>query len=82
MSIRATDRHNEKVIKCPAVGTPPNADVGVCPPSVALLAASRAAGALAPPLSKRYFLFFDPALHREIQRRSIGFRLLVRIPLD
>ena len=47
------------------------------PPLLALLTASRAAGALVVPLSYRYFLLFDPTHAREAQRRSIDFRLLV-----
>ena len=76
MSIRATDNHREKVLMCPASGTSFNAKVGV-PPLLAFLAASRAAGALAPPLSEFHFLLFDPTNAREAQPRSIAFRRLV-----
>ena len=41
VSIRATDKHSEKVIKCPASGTSLNAE---CPPLLALLAAQNPAG--------------------------------------
>ena len=51
-----------------------------CPALLALPAARRAAGALAPPLSYRYFILFDSAHTQEAQSRSIGFRLPVRAP--
>ena len=50
-----------------------------CPPPLALLAASRAAGALAIPLSSHYFFLFDPTYAREAQGCSIGFRLIVYV---
>ena len=91
MSIRATDKHGEKVVKCVASGAPLNAKVGLppsigssrcyakvgVPPLLALLAASPAASALAAPLSMRHFPLFDPACAREAQRCSISFRPLV-----
>ena len=51
-----------------------------CPPLLALLDSSRVAGALAAPLSWRYFIIFDPTPSRDAQRRFIGFRLIVRAP--